>query len=119
MKVIFRKFFKFFTQGPQKRRRQNPAVCHNHNKIGRKAAESFLCLAIPQCGRLVDRDAVPYRQLLNGRRSQYLFAAYRLICPGKHTHNRVTGIQQCLEAGRCNIRRAHKQDAHQSSSPSG
>ena len=82
------------TRGVEHRLGQDQAVGHHHHEIGAKGGQFGLCGFIAQGGRLVDRQAVGQRQLLDRAGGQFLTAARRLVGLGVNGDDFMVGRQQ-------------------------
>ena len=96
----------------QQLRRDDAAVGHNDDDVGRQLFDKLIGRAVPQRAGLVDRKTVLNSQLLNRRRGQDLLAAHGLVAAGKDTADLVPGVQQGSQAFGGDVRSSHKQDAH-------
>ena len=102
----------------QQFRRQDAAISHHHHQVGGQFPEDGFRLAVPQGGGLPHRDVVLLRQPLHRRCGHDLFAAHRLVRPGEHTHDLMPCRDQRGQAFGGDVRGAHEQDTHYSSSSS-
>ena len=96
----------------QKLRRDDAAVGHNDDDVGRQLFDKLIGRAVPQRAGLVDRKTVLNSQLLDRRCGQDLLAAHGLVAAGKDTADLVPGVQQGGQAFGSDVRSSHKQDAH-------
>ena len=99
-------------------RRQDTAIGHHHDQFGGQVPDLLLHLFGAQGLRLVDRQIMLQRQLFDRRSGEDLLAAHRLILAGEHAAYLMPCFQNGSQAGGGNVRRAHKQNAHYSSSSS-
>ena len=94
---------------------QQLAVGDNDNDLGRQLAQACLLVLVFEGSRLIDRNVMLKRQLLDRGRGQNLLAALRLVRLRVDRRDLMTGIEQRLKARHREIRRAHENNAHYSS----
>ena len=92
---------------------QDAAVGHHHDEVRGQRPDVGILAAVPQGAGLEHGGPMLQSNFLDRGRGKHLLAAHRLIPPGVHAADLVTGSIQGLQALRGNIRGSHEQNAHQ------
>ena len=97
---------------------QDLAVCHDHDEVGGKLLQLVFKSAVLKGLGLINGKALLLGIYLDGRGHQRVAASLGLIGLGDNAHDLLACLHQCLEGEKREVGRAHKQNAHQSSSSS-
>ena len=95
---------------------EDPAIGRHHDEVGLQLADGLQGGAVPELGGLEHRNVVDLGAHLHRGGLELHPPVLGLVRLAEHPHHLVAGGHQGLQGGHGKIRRAHEDDAHQSSS---